>query len=325
MSPLNNTPKQVLLTFDVEGLPGKEDFITVEIISALYEILKLLEKHDLKAIFFVTGTAAEKIACYPQVLELLNNQEVGYHSSSHSVKPKIFEYTDIKDYEKAVEISRQRETSRIDAFTGSILGPGGIVYLRQIFPKKKIVSFRAPFLSWSPPHLEALRELGCRIDLSTSLSDVPVTHKDITFLPFPVVIDKLAFGFPVIFKKMLLGKRFIVFLAHPSHLVFKLAKSSSGQINNPFKPLQIKQSTPFVIQGRLFQLELLFLALRRLRKGGLIEVIDSVEKPEKSLKPKTLDVIDIQDVYGKSVWAPKNLFGYRPKFLLSHMRQFLET
>ena len=321
MSFLSAASKHVLLTFDVEGLPGKEDFITVEIISALYNVLKLLEKYDLKGLFFITGTVAEKIACYPQVLGLLNNHEIGYHSSSHSVKPRIFEYTDIRSYEKAVEISKERETSSVDPSTGNILGPGGILYLRQIFPKKKIISFRAPFCSWSPPHLEALRELGFRFDLSTSLSDVPISHKDITFVPFPIVIDSLSLNFHVVLKKML-SEKFMVFLVHPSHIVFKLARSFYGQISIPINPVEIKRRAQLFIQSRFSQLELFFLALHRLRRNKLIKIADLLEESEKSLEPK---ILDVTDVYEKSAWAPKNLFGYHPKFLRQHFHKFLKT
>ncbi len=313
------TKKGVLLTFDVEGFPGREDLISTEIISALHNVLKLLKKYDLKGLFFITGTVAEKIGCYPQVLELLRVHEIGYHSSSHSVKPRIFEYADIKSYERAVEISRQRETSSIDPFTGSIKGRGGILALRQIFPEKRITSFRAPFLCWTPPHLEALRELRVRFDFSTCICSVPVSHKGITFMPFPTVIDSISWNFPVILKRML-SEDFLVFLMHPSHTTFKLGEPSYRQSNSV--SIQTKKRVDLIIKSKFSQLELFFLVLRELQRNRLIEIKGSLEESKKSLELKTSQ---IKKVYEKSVQAPEKLFGYEPKFLWSHFQEFLMT
>ncbi|MEM2507148.1 MAG: polysaccharide deacetylase family protein, partial [Nitrososphaeria archaeon] len=96
---------RLLLTFDVE------DFINTNAIYSLLTLLRILNKYQMKAIFFITGHMAEKIANFPEIIDLLKNHEIGYHSSSHSVHPTIPEYTDVKSYEKAYEISIERETS----------------------------------------------------------------------------------------------------------------------------------------------------------------------------------------------------------------------
>lgn len=315
------TKKEILLTFDVEGFPGREDLISMEIISALYNVLKLLKKYDLKGFFFITGTVAEKISCYPQVLELLRVHEIGYHSSSHSMKPRIFEYTDIKSYERAVEISRQRETSSIDPFTGSIRGRGGILSLRHIFPEKKITSFRAPFLCWSPPHLEALRELGVRFDFSTYICNVPVSHKGITFMPFPTVVDSMFWNSPVILKRML-SEKFLVFLMHPSHVTFKLGEPPYRQFDDSFVSVQIRKRARLLMKSKFSQLDLFFLVLHELQRNRLIEIKGSLEESKKSLELKTLG---IGKVYEKSMLGARELFGYEPKFLWSHFHEFLTT
>lgn len=100
-------PREFLLIFNVE------DFVNLNAISALHRMPKILQKYELKAISFVTGHMAEKISNYPQIVEMLRNHEIGYHSSSHSVHPTISEYTDLKSYKKAYEISIQRKTSHI--------------------------------------------------------------------------------------------------------------------------------------------------------------------------------------------------------------------
>jgi len=313
---LKGAIRKVLLTFDVEGPPHREDFINEEVFTVLYRVLKLLKKYDLKGLFFITGSAAEKIGYHPKILELLRMHEIGYHSSSHSVKPCIFEYTDVKNYEEAVETSIERETSCIDLFNGSIKGRGGILSLRQNFPEKEIISFRAPFLCWTPSHLEALRDLGFKFDFSTDISNVPARYKDITFFPYPVVIDSISSNFHVIFKKMW-SEKFNVILMHPSHMIFKLGEPFYRQYNNPFSPLEIKKRA-----RALVELELFFQSLRLLRSNRLIQIKNSLEESETSLDPK---LVNIANVYEKSLWAPKKLFGYKPKYLLSHFHYFLKT
>jgi len=60
----------------------------------------------------------EKLSSFPEVVHSLEPHEVGYHSSSNSVRPTIFEFTDVESYDKAHSESRKRETYHIDQFTG---------------------------------------------------------------------------------------------------------------------------------------------------------------------------------------------------------------
>lgn len=146
--------RKLQLTFDTE------DFISPNSIWVLQWILKRLKKYDLQAWFFLTGHMAEKLENFPTVVDLLCEHQIGYHSSSHSVHPTIFEFTDVEDYEQAYQVSLERETAHIDPLTGEIDGKGGILTLRALFHTKQITSFRAPGHCWAPPHLEALRTLG---------------------------------------------------------------------------------------------------------------------------------------------------------------------
>lgn len=127
--------------------------------SALHHILELLQKYDVKTLFFITGHMAEKMRDFPKILDLIKDHEIGYHSSAHSVHPTIVEYTDVENYDIARQISLKRETSHINPLTGECEGKGGIILLKALFPKKEIISFRAPGFCWSPPHLEALKDL----------------------------------------------------------------------------------------------------------------------------------------------------------------------
>jgi len=312
--------RKVLLTFDIEGPPLREDFLNEEVIVALLQVLKLLEKYYLKGLFFLSGTVAKQISRYPKLLELLRDHDIGYHASCHSIKPAIFEYTDIESYVKAVEISREKETKSIDPLSGNVCGKGGILSLRQILPEKEIVSFRAPFFCWSPPHLEALRELEFKFDFSADICSVPVSHKGIIFFPYPIIIDSLGINFPIIMKKML-SQEFCVLLMHPSHVMFKLGESFYHQHNNPFHPIRIKKRAPAHVMWRFLELETFLLGLHLLRKRELIELANPTERVKKILDASETDVLK---VYGKSVYAAKNLFGYKPKFLLSHFRHFFK-
>ena len=141
------TVSSIYLTFDCE------DFITARSIFALQRILQLLQKYDVKGLFFLTGHMAKKISVFSEVFDLLEGHEIGYHSSAHSVRPIIVEYTDVEDYALACRFSLKRETSYVNPLTGECEGKGGILLLKDLFSNNQVISFRAPGNSWSPPHL----------------------------------------------------------------------------------------------------------------------------------------------------------------------------
>jgi len=170
---------KLLLTFDIE------DFINPNAIYALHTLLEMLKKYKIKAIFFITGHMAEKLTNFPDIIDQLKNHEIGFHSSSHSVRPIISEYTDVKSYHQAYSISLERETAHINPLTGIIEGEGGIYLLQDLFRPKKIEAFRAPGMSWTPPHLEALVNLGIKYDFSSNITaPEPIRYKGITFYPY---------------------------------------------------------------------------------------------------------------------------------------------
>lgn len=203
-------PHKLYLTFDVE------DFINDRSLDALERILKLLNKRHLKGLFFITGHMAEKLARLPQIVDSLDEHEIGYHSTSHSVHPTVFEYTDVGDYQEAYHTSLSREVAHINPLSGAIEGRGGIEALRDLFPHKKMESFRAPGFSWSPPHLEALTHLGVKYDFSTNISDIPVEYRGITFFPFPLFIDSVPLRS---FLRSVMRKKVTVVDFHPNFFV----------------------------------------------------------------------------------------------------------
>ena len=317
---LRDQRNQVLLTFDVEGLPPREDVFNNSALMCLRKTLDLLENVDFKGIFFITASAAERIRKYPDVVKRLSYHEIGYHSSSHSVRPRIIEYTDVASYEDAVAISLERETSHINPETGQIEGNGGILALRETFPKSDIACFRAPFFGWSPPHFEALKKLGIKYDFSSSISEQPVSFRGITFYPCPIPIDDCIEAtfvrrepkdiFPKPISSVLLRRKVTVLLMHPSNLLVKnpCAGRDEYQIAGNVR-------TKIVIS----LLKLLFNRIRFLQKTNLIEVTSSLSQNWQYLNPEK---IDVKKIYWRSVQSLVHLFDSNPRFVFSHFMDF---
>ena len=319
-------PREVSLTFDVEGPPGREDFMNSYVLGALHKVLKQLEKHNFRGLFFITGNVVEKVCNNPEIRRLLERHQIGFHSSSHSVTPRIFEYTDLPNYEDAVKISLRRETSKINPFSGKILGSGGILYLRECFPEKKIWSFRAPFDYISPPHLEALKKLGVKFIFSGDFCHEPVFFKGLTFYPTASFIDG------VISKIMQIAhmpfepvnRKPMILALHPCQLVFNNSgeKALNFHFKNLMHPFHLKpkNSLESTLDFCLFQS--ILSKLDKFRKMGLIHVTLELKESETPLKPERLG---IGRNYIECLSTASRLFGYKPKFLLSHYNHFLHA
>jgi len=287
--------------------------------------LELLEENDLTGLFFITGNMAEKLSEHPETVALLDEHQIGYHSSSHSTHPTIFEFTDIERFQEAYQTSLMRETSYINPLTGEIQGSGGIHALRSLFPKKNISAFRAPGYSWSPPHLEALKTLGITYDFSTKLSTDPITFNEITFYPFPIFCSNWQGGVRehILFQKLILKNPISILTIHPSTLVNKLDwdliyYSKNNRLINPKKMMTPTSKSPEEISNSFYRFELLIKHLKGLQKIHLLKVTPKLESAEKALEPES---IDITKCYNDSiVWAGG--FGYKPKFLYNHFRRF---
>jgi hypothetical protein len=307
--------RNFFLTFDTE------DFISENSVPVLHWILEKLKKHDLEALFFITGHMAEKLQNFPAVIDLLNEHQIGYHSSSHSVHPAIFEFTDVEDYEQAYRISLKRETAHINPLTGEIEGKGGILALRELFPKKQIISFRAPGHCWTPPHLEALRTLGVTLDCSTNLSFMPVNFKGITFYPYPIIQHWQ--GKSSEYRHLLISllrKKLSILTVHPSLLANKDAWDLIYFVSNPktLSPPHPRGSDE--IKQLLHNFDLLLSRIARLQKIRIVETTLNLEKSNRNL---TVDKSDVEKCYQRSmIWAFKQ--NHRPKFLLGHFFKFFQ-
>jgi len=310
---------QVLLTFDIEGPAPIEDFFNDVAVDCLRTTLDLLDDKDVRGFFFITGSAAEKLCEYPDLVRQLSRHEIGYHSSSHSIRPRIVEYTDVRNYDEAVSISLKRETSHVDG-NGRIKGEGGILALREVFPRKDIICFRAPFLAWTPPHLEALRKLGIKFDFSASIANCPISFRGVTFYPFPIPIDDCLLAtfvrrepnrvFPTPILGMLLRRRVTVFFMHPTNL----------RVGNAFGDRDMCQIAGNVrTKINISLLQLLLERMLILQRLNLIEISSSLSRNWRSLH---LEETDIERIYWQSVRSQIDLFGYSPRFILSHFRRF---
>ena len=310
--------RKFLLTFDVE------DFININAVSALHRILEILEKHKLRAIFFITGLMAEKISNYPKIIEMLKKHEIGYHSSSHSVRPTIPEYTDVEKYKKACEISIKRETSHINPLTGKPEREGGIYFLQDLFHPKKIQAFRAPGMCWTPPNLEALNSLGIRYDFSTNLTySEPLVFKGITFYPYTVTQqwDGTMYDYQCLLSSILKHK-ITVFDLHPTLLINKTEWDSIYYKGNPKALSKVPPRSAKESEFLFNRLELLIKRISFLHKSKLIEVDPLFNDSSKKLE--NIDKSQVDKWYETSMQWCKKRFNYHPKFIRNHFYEFFE-
>lgn len=309
---------KVYLTFDVE------DPINHSSILALQKVLELLRKAKFRGIFFITGSVAEKLNFHRDILSELSEHEIGYHSSSHSIRPTIFEYTDISDYKEAEKIALKRETSYINPLTGKIEGEGGIITLKKLFPNKRIVSFRAPGFSWSPPHLTALKKLGIEYDFSTNLSPRKVCYKGITFYPFPLLImppegrtlNFLTYSY--LFRLAILNETFVVAM-HPHSLLNAEPWDSIYWHGNPTKPIEVKKKNEKQIERCISDFERFLKILGLLHKIKLVEVTPPLEPAQ---EPLQVNKHVISESYRKAIQWPIKFFNYSPRYLHLHFSEF---
>lgn len=311
--------RKLLLTFDVE------DFINKNAIVLLQRILEMLQKYKLKAIFFITGHMAEKLSNHPEIIEALKDHEIGYHSSSHSVRPTIPEYTDVEEYKKAYETSIQRETSHINPLTGKIEGEGGIYFLQELFHPKKIQAFRAPGMCWTPPNLEALKSLGIKYDFSTNLTySEPVTFKGITFYPYTATQqwNGTTYDYQCLLSSILRHK-VTVFDLHPTLIVNQIEWDSIYYMGNP-KKLSTVPKRPVKESELLFnRIELLIRRISVMCKAKLIETDPTLNISSKNLEDINKEKVDM--CYEISMQWCRERFNYDPKFVKKHFYEFFEN
>ena len=314
---------QLLLTFDVE------DFISARSIDALSSILRLLNKYDIRALFFVTGHVAEKLYSFEEVVHSLEEHEIGFHSSSHSVHPTIFEYCDVEKYEDAYSASLEREASRINPLSGAVEGKGGIYALKDLFPSKRIVAYRAPGYCCPPPHLEAMKRLGIKYDFSWSIPAAPVSYREITFYPKPVVLSwegaLLAGDLQIAsWAKLMLSmfkKEVTLINFHPQIFVGKDFWDAIYYKGNPQELTEMLPRDSRQTRHMFSGFEVLLKRVSHLQKLGVIEASPRLMKSRRNLDKARLDARRLVDDYS---YSPKTFFGYTPKYIDAQLSRFFE-
>jgi peptidoglycan/xylan/chitin deacetylase (PgdA/CDA1 family) len=312
----------IFLTFDVE------DFISENSIPGLHDILEYLKKFELHGLFFITGNMAEKLSNFPATVDLLNEHQIGYHSSGHSIHPTIFEFTDVESYDEAYQTSLIREVAHISPLTGAVEGYGGIKALRALFPKKQVVAFRAPGYCWSPPHLEALRTLGITYDFSTNISLKPASFRGITFYPFTIFLTNWQGGIRAHqrLQRITLQRKISVLTIHPSTMVnqsdwdriYYPNHNNSGP--NPKSLSQPSARSPSEVTSVFHKFNLLLRHLKTLQQVHLLEITPALKMTNRSLNPTLVNVTKCYEISIK--WAEG--FGYKPVFLHSHFARFFQ-
>jgi len=310
--------RKLLLTFDIE------DFINPDELSALNIILDLLQEYELKAVFFISGHMAEKLSNFPKILELLTKHEVGFHSSGHSVRPIIHEYTDVGSYEKAYSTSLERETSHINPLTGKVEHEGGILALQELFKPKRIRAYRAPGMSWSPPNLEALSKLGIEFDFSSSITtSEPAEYKGITFYPY--TFNQTWLGGWNDYQNLsyaVLKRKIAILDLHPTFYMHQRMWDSIYYEGNPTKLQKVPLRPAKEIRVMFQKFELLLKQITTLQSVGLLEIDSNLTASSKEL---TITKEQVQQCYETSVRWPLKYFKYAPRFIHNHFKEFFNA
>jgi len=321
--------RQVFLTFDVEGPGPHEDVLDERTQFILMVILRRLRRYKLRGLFFLPGSVASAVPENSELMKALQSHEIGYHSSSHSARPLIVEFTDLPDYDAAIKVSIERETQESTQGPEKIVQAKGFTAFREIFHENKIVSFRAPFMSWSPPHLEALQSLGISCDFSSAVTDKPFYYRNLMFYPPALPLDGIpnmigfwgenpshaknrGFKLNLTFSRILRNPCTVLSL-HPARLVFK-TRSARYYLKKDSKDIERRPSDVAI---RLCVIDLLFRQLNILQRLKLIEVT-----PPLRIERETIPEFDPKLACNRSVYAARKLFKYDPKFLYLHFRKF---
>ena len=321
MIDMTESSKQAFLTFDVEGPPGREDFANSLSIKVLCKLLKMLNDRHLKGLFFFPSTV-DSIYKNCLVQELLDKHDVGFHSSSHSVRPGIIESTDLVVYDDAIQASLMRETSQIDPISGRIVGSGGIYALREAFPNKTINAFRAPFNYFSPPNVESLRKLSIEFVFSGDFCSEPFSYKGLTFYPCFKPLDNFKNILYAMHSILISKRKITVFDNHPAHDIYKIRGDQLKRyFRNPMTPFQLELKPSLLSVFNLSCFESILASLNALQKLELIEVSPRLQQAKTHFNPKAKN-FEKTMLYSQSTAI--DLFGYKPRFLRNQYLQFFE-
>jgi hypothetical protein len=309
-------PRNIFLTFDVE------DFINDRSIKALNCILEMLKKNKLKALFFITGHMAEKLSEHEETLGLLREHQIGYHSSSHSVRPTILEYTDVENYDEALLESERRETSHINPLTGEMEGKGGIHILRELFANNRIEAFRAPDYCWTPPHLEALNKLGIHYDFSTKIVHEPASYKGITFYPYPICHYWKGRSSYLRLARCVAVRKTTVLNFHDWDFVNSKAWNYFYRNGNPEELFKVPPRSYESMENMFTSFESFLKRVKALETTGIVRVTPKLENPGKRLE---INRVPVEQMCREIARWFKGDYFYQTRYLHQHFKTFFEA
>jgi hypothetical protein len=254
---------------------------------------------------------------------MLKTHEIGYHTSSHSIRPTIFEYTDVENYEEAYLESLKRETRHINPHDGKIEGEGGIIFLRKFFATKQITAYRAPGNCWSPPHFEALVRLGIRFDFSLDISSVPVYYKEATFYPCPVLQHwKGTFSNYQTLLYSLSMHNYTILDFHPCLYAYEGMWDSIYMDNSMQKLFTVQPLSSEKSKSSMTKLDVLFHLAKELEKMKIVEVTPTLRRAKRKLQ---LTRDDVEKCYMNSMKWTESYFHYKPKYIRYHFLEYFNN
>ena len=178
-------------------------------------------------------------------------------------------------------------------------------------------------MCWTPPHVEALKNLGIKYDFSTNLTySEPVYYKGLTFYPYTVIQqwNGTTYDYECLFSSIL-RHRITIFDLHPTLLVNQIEWDSIYYKGNPKNLTTVPKRPEKEIQQLFNRFELLIKRINFLRKTKLIETNPSFDASNKELN---ISKEYVSECYEKSMQWAVNRFNYHPKFIKNHFYKFFQ-
>jgi len=190
--------------------------------------------------------------------------------------------------------------------------------LRELFPDNPIKAFRAPDYCWSPPHLQALADLGIEFDFSTKLFSEPAAFKGITFYPYPICHNWGRSVYTGLFRA-LFSKRTIVLNFHHWHFVNTEAWNHFYVNGNPEKLTATRSRGNKEVRKMFSTFELFINQIKALQRTGLFEVTPKLER--RSVHP-SIGRASVTECCSEMIAWYKRYYHYKPKHLHDHFEKF---
>lgn len=134
--------KKVILWFDVE------DYVTPEAEDSFYELLKLMNRHGVRATLKFCEKKYQQLINHGRtdILKLIADHELAFHMTDHSVHPIPSEYLDRMGFKEGALDFDRRE------------GPGYLALREK--SGQPLSSYGHPGVAWAPQVFPALRKWG---------------------------------------------------------------------------------------------------------------------------------------------------------------------